>query len=295
MGRITIRDFPPDPLPQGCPFSFVSQLKKNVSTKKSEQAMLGALQYKNCDNPEDPADQTSRQIKDWFAFTLDTKTCGLWGYFNEADYSFKITAGGKKDGSLDPSAPIEGKNQTLLEMWNQYGNGLTHYVNEGDTEGEAEGTANKKQSGYYYYSPGTADYYQLFVTASEASTWGFSDGRWQSKLAMESNSTIFQIWKGANGTSDDPPAGYAQMYAYDSGAGFSCSKADDEASTLSHYNLYIKSFEKHTNLYVAGLFLDDGDSTVYIAPPGEDCQFRQVSVCVDGEAKTAWVLMSEPA
>lgn len=286
-----IRDFLPDPLPQSCPFSFIAQLKKNGTV--STEAFLGALRYDNCEIPEDPEDPVSREIKDWFAFAVDDKTAGLWGYYDQGNYNFKITTGGKKTGP-PPENQTEGQDQALLEMWNQYGYGLTHYVNEGDGDAEAEGTANKKQAGFYYYSNNQADFCQLFVTDSESSIWGFSDGRWQYKLAAEANSTIFQIWKGENGTSEDPPAGYAQMYAYDDGAGFSASKSDDESSTLSYYNLYIKDTNGNSNLSVANLFLDDGSSWVDIAPPGENCYFQEVSICVDGEAKTAYVLMSEP-
>jgi hypothetical protein len=85
------------------------------------------------------------------------------------------------------------------------------------------------------------------------------------------------------------------MYAYDSGAGFSCSLSDDEASTLSHYNLFIKGGESHTNLYVGGLYLWDGSNYVDIKPPGDDCYFQQVQFCIDAQTKTAWVLMSTPA
>jgi len=286
-----IREFLPDPLPQSCPFSFIAQLKKQGT--ESTEAFLGALCYDNCEIPQDPKDPVSREIKDWFAFAVDKKTVGLWGYYDKGNYNFKVTAGGKKTGP-PPKNQTEGKDQALLEMWNQYDYGLVHYVNEGDGEANAEGTKNKKQAGYYYYSPGAANFSQLFVTDGESSMWGFTDGNWQYKLAAESNSTIFQIWKGANGTSNDPPAGYAQMYAYDDGAGFSCSKSDDESSTLSHYNLYIKDTEGHSNLFVAGLFLDDGDSTVDIQPPGEDCYFQEVQLCVDDTTKTAYVLMSTP-
>jgi hypothetical protein len=286
-----IRDFLPDPLPQSCPFSFIAQLKKNGTV--STEAFLGALRYDNCQIPEDSEDPVSREIKDWFAFAVDDKTAGLWGYYDQGNYNFKITTGGKKTGP-PPENQTEGQDQALLEMWNQYGYGLTHYVNEGDGDAQAEGTANRKQAGYYYYSPGAANYSQLFVTDGESSIWGFTDGLWQYKLAAESNSTIFQIWRGANGTSDDPPAGYAQMYAYADGAGFSCSLSDDESSTLAHYELFIKNFEAYTSLSPGDLYLNDGETWVDISPPGEDCYFQQVEFCADGETRTAYVLMSEP-
>jgi hypothetical protein len=57
-----IRDFEPNPLPQGCPWSFVSRLKKNNSTKASEEAVLGGLRYKNCGLPDDPKDQMREKI-----------------------------------------------------------------------------------------------------------------------------------------------------------------------------------------------------------------------------------------
>ena len=273
-----VRDIPSDPLPQGCPFSFVNKLERNQSApgKPSKQAILGALRYKSCEIPEDPTDQLSREIKDWFAFALDEKTTGLWGYFNEADYSFKVTAGGKKEADpLDSSSETEGKDQALLEMWNQYGYGLTHYVNEGDGESEAEGTENKKQSGFYYYSPGTADYSQLFVTDGESSMWGFTVGLWQYKLAAESNSTIFQIWKGANGTSEDPPVGYAKMYAYDEAGGFSCSLSDDISSTLEPSSLYCieksDGLDKQGKYYAGGANIWEGGIYTQIDPSSISC------------------------
>ena len=290
-----VREFLPDPIPQGCPFSFIAQLKKTGTV--STEAFLGALRYDNCDvpqNAEEAKDPVSREIKDWFAFAVDEKTVGLWGYYDLGNYNFKVTAGGKKTGP-PPESETEGKDQALLEMWNQYNYGLTHYVNEGDGEANAEGTKNKKQAGFYYYSPGAVDYCQLFITDGESSIWGFSQGNWQYKLAAEGNSTIFQMWKGTNGTADDPPVGYAKMYVTDDGAGFSCSKSDDESSTLAHYELFIKNFEAYTSLSAADLYLNDGDNWVHIAPPGEDCSFQQVSICVDGEALTAYVLMSTPA
>ena len=137
-------------------------------------------------------------------------------------------------------------------------------------------------------------YFQLFVSDSESSFWGFTKNLWQYKLAAESNSTIFQMWKGANGTDDDPPAGYARIYVTDDGAGFSCSKSDDLSSTLSHYNLYIENFQSYSDYYAGGLYLDDGSNYVDIQPPGENCYFQPVSICVDGEALTAYVLMSTP-
>ena len=250
-----IRDFPPDPLPQGCPFSFVSKLERNDSTKVTKQALLGALRYVTCAAPAKPEDQMSRTIKNWFAFALDEKTTGLWGYHSQGKYNFKITSGGKKDADpLNPDSATQGKDQSLLEMWNDSGYGLTHYVNEGDGKAQAEGTTNRKQSGFYYYSPGARDYSQLFVTDGESSIWGFTNGRWQYKLAAEANSTIFQIWKGPNGTSEDPPAGYAKMYAYGESAGFSCSKTDEISSTLEPSSLYCidKSTEDLQGRYYAG-------------------------------------------
>lgn len=47
-------------------------------------------------------------------------------------------------------------------------------------------------------------------------------------------------------------------------------------------------------LWAGGLYLSDGSSWVNIAPPGEDAYFQQVTVCVNDEQKTAWVLMTEP-
>ena len=84
-----IRDFHSDPLPQGCPFSFISVLKK--SSGVSTEAFLGGLQYKKCQATED---WETREIKDWFAFSLDEKTCGLWGYFDQKIH-FKVHAGGR--------------------------------------------------------------------------------------------------------------------------------------------------------------------------------------------------------
>lgn len=282
-----VRDIPSDPLPQGCPFSFVNKLERNQSApdKPSKQAILGALRYKSCEIPEEPADQLSREIKDWFAFALDEKTTGLWGYFNEADYSFKVTAGGKKEADpLDPSSETEGKDQTLLEMWNEDGYGLTHYVNQGDGDANAEGTKGKKQSGFYYYSPGAVDYSQLFVTDSESSMWGFTVDLWQYKLAAESNSTIFQIWKGANGTSEDPPAGYAKMYAYDEAGGFSCSLSDDISSTLEPSSLYCidksetdvqgKYYAGGANIWEDGIYTQIDPSSIWcFESSGSDAKF----------------------
>jgi hypothetical protein len=250
-----IRDFPPDPLPQGCPFSFVSKLERNESTKVTKQALLGALRYVTCVAPAKPEDQMSRTIKNWFAFALDEKTTGLWGYHSQGKYNFKITSGGKKDADpLNPDSATEGKDQALLEMWNDSGYGLTHYVNEGDGEAQADAAANKKQSGFYYYSPGARDYSQLFVTDNESSMWGFTRNTWQYKLAAEANSTIFQIWKGPDGTDEDPPRGYAKMYAYDEAGGFSCSKSDKISSTLEPSSLYCidKSSKDLQGTYYAG-------------------------------------------
>lgn len=267
-----IRDFPPDPLPQGCPFSFVSKLERNETTKVTKQALLGALRYVACAAAPDPSDQMSRQIKNWFAFTLDEKTTGLWGYHTQGKYNFKITSGGKKDADpLNPDSATEGKDQSLLEMWNDSGYGLTHYVNEGDGEAQVDAATNKKQSGFYYYSPQARDYSQLFVTDGESSIWGFTKDTWQYKLAAEANSTIFQIWKGPDGTEKDPPRGYAKMYAYDEAAGFSCSKSDDLSSTLEPSSLYCIHKEKAKDLqarYYAG------GTNVWV-----DGQYTQINGC----------------
>jgi len=176
-----IRDFHADPLPQGCPFSFISRLKKTTSTKVSTEATLGALRYVECDT----LDLTARDIKDWFAFTLDEKTTGLWGYYNQGTCNFKVTSGGKKD----ENGTTSGKDQSLIELWDgiQY-HGMNVYV-------KMEGT--KPESGYYLYSSGFADGYTCLVTSADSGFWGFSSSQYEYKLTASSTQTLWQLWSSA--------------------------------------------------------------------------------------------------
>ena len=243
-----IRDFEPNPLPQGCPFSFISQLKKNNSTKATELATLGALQYKTCGLPDDPTSQTSRDIKDWFAFTVDPLTCGLWGYENEGKYNFKVTAGGK---SLDDKGGgSSGKDQSLIELWNDTWFGQTLYVK--DESGEKVGT--------YMYSAGSTDSYATFVKQGEGSVWVFNDQDWQYKMEAKGAYAGIQMWNG--GAASPTAQGFARMYVYDTDAGFSCSKSDEISSTLQPSTLYtIDKSDGSTRLgtyYAGGAWLEEG-------------------------------------
>jgi hypothetical protein len=179
-----IRDFHADPLPQGCPFSFVSVLKKKAVTKESTEATLGALRYKTCEVPDDPADQLAREIKDWFAFSLDEKTTGLWGYFNEGKCNFKVTAGGKKtEGNT-----TTGKDQSLVELWDgEKYHGLNLYVKQ-------EGSQGKPEAGYYLYSAGFADGFTSLVKEKESSFWGFSVNQFEYKLQASDTQTLWELW-----------------------------------------------------------------------------------------------------
>lgn len=179
-----IRDFHADPLPQGCPFSFVSVLKKKPVTKESTEATLGALRYKTCEVPDDPADQLAREIKDWFAFSLDEKTTGLWGYFNEGKCNFKVTAGGKKT----EGGTTTGKDQSLVELWDgEKYHGLNLYVKQ-------EGDQGRPEAGYYLYSAGFADGFTSLVKEKESSFWGFSVNQFEYKLQASDTQTLWELW-----------------------------------------------------------------------------------------------------
>lgn len=177
-----IRDFHADPLPQGCPFSFISVLKKNTVTKESKEAILGALRYKTCEVPDNPADQLAREIKDWFAFSLDEKTCGLWGYFNEGKCNFKVTAGGKKEAN----GSVTGKDQSLVELWDgEKYHGMNLYVKQ---------ESSKPEAGYYLYSAGFADAYTSVIKEGESSFWGFSASKYEYKLQASNTQTLWELW-----------------------------------------------------------------------------------------------------
>ena len=173
-----IRDFHADPLPQGCPFSFISRLKKNTINNVSTEATLGALRYKLCGTD----DLEARQIKDWFAFTLDEKTSGLWGYFNEGACNFKVTAGGKKE----TNGTTTGKDQSLIELYDGVSyHGANYYVKKEGTTPEA---------GYYLYSAGFKDAYTSLVKPLESSFWGFSAGKYEYKLQASNTQTLWELW-----------------------------------------------------------------------------------------------------
>lgn len=177
-----IRDFHSDPLPQGCPFSFIAMLKKNTSTKASTEALLGALRYKECDT----LDLSVRQIRDWFAFDLDDKTTGLWGYFNNL-YNFKITAGGKQD----KDGVVTGKDQALVEVWDSvYGFGLNLY---------SKTESDKPMTGLYLYSSGFIDAYTSVVKENDSGFWGFSRSDYQYKLTAGQTQTLWQLWSQSTG------------------------------------------------------------------------------------------------
>lgn len=171
-----IRDFHSDPLPQGCPFSFIAVLKKSGGV--STEAFLGGLQYKKCELVED---WEQREIKDWFAFALDKKTTGLWGYFNNL-YNFKVTAGGKQD----EEGVVTGKDQSLIELWdNLNGFGLNLY---------SKTEATKPMTGLYLYSSKFVDAYTVLVQEDDSGFWGFSRSDYQYKLTAGKTQTLWQLW-----------------------------------------------------------------------------------------------------
>jgi hypothetical protein len=74
-------------------------------------------------------------------------------------------------------------------------------------------------------------------------------------------------------------------------------EAGGGTSTLTNYDLAIVGTSNGSTgrLYVGGLYLNDGNNHVTIAPPyGNDAFFQSVKVCVGGQEKTAYVLMSTP-
>ena len=320
MATSVIRDIEANPLPQGCPWSFVSRLKRNNSTKATEEALLGGLRYKSCEIPDDPADQMSRDIKDWFAFTLDAPTCGLWGYFDEGKNNFKVTAGGITKSSGGGSS---GKEQSLIELWNSTYFGQTIYVK--DEGGEKVGT--------YMYSVGGADSYATFVKSNEGSVWVFNSSDWQYKMEAKGAYVGLQMWNG--GSSSPQAQGFARMYAYETDAGFSCSKSDSISSTLQPSTLYTvdKSSggtklgtyyaggafiteddgggvytqidssavytvdgQKQGSYYAGGAWIDDGNGQVDLTPPsnGKLAYFQPVELCVNGQKMTSYILMTYP-
>jgi hypothetical protein len=188
-----IRDFHSDPLPQGCPFSFISVLKKKSGI--STEAFLGGLQYKKCQVTED---WETREIKDWFAFSLDEKTCGLWGYFDQKIH-FKVHAGGRKITSSPNGGDdiVEGKDQSLLELYNTEENhGLLAYVK---MEGEEQ---PMPESGLYIYSKYESSGLTIVCRENESSFYGFNvigDGKggkdsYNYTLEASDSKTLWQLW-----------------------------------------------------------------------------------------------------
>jgi hypothetical protein len=78
---------------------------------------------------------------------------------------------------------------------------------------------------------------------------------------------------------------------------FSLTQAGGGTAALTNYELSIVGGSANATgkLYVGGLYLNDGSNHVTIVPPyGEDAYFQSVKVCVGGQEKTAYVLMSTP-
>ena len=331
-----IRDFHSDPLPQGCPFSFIAILKKNNSTKESTEALLGAQRFQSCTG----TDLSARQIRDWFAFDLDQKTSGLWGYFNYL-YNFKVTAGGKQTGT---DGTVTGKDQSLIELWdNVHYYGLNLYsktendkpmsgyyvysagfadaytsVIQADDSGfwgfsasnfHYKLTAAKTQTlwqiwsqtigfyyatyvkndraGFYQVSSGDADFFGGFTKSGEASIWGYTSGQWEFKMKADLNYVNYEVYSSNQKTAK----GYARMYAYDTAAGFSCSKTDNVSSTLEPSTLWCidKTNKRNSNLYAGGLWIGQNSDSRYCFIDGYLIEVKDKNTEADGKLYPGWM------
>jgi hypothetical protein len=65
-------------------------------------------------------------------------------------------------------------------------------------------------------------------------------------------------------------------------------------TNVSSAQVLVSGGSAEGKLYAGGLYIESGGKYVQITPPGDDAFFQSVTVCVNGEQKTAKVLMTTP-
>lgn len=105
-----------------------------------------------------------------------------------------------------------------------------------------------------------------------------------------------ELWKSSGETTDIRPDNIVLEYQNNRAAITSAGiNFDDQQERLnvSSRNIVISNL---TQLYQGGIYLDNGSGFVDIKPPegSKNAYFQKVSLCVDGQTKTAYVLMTLP-
>lgn len=142
----------------------------------------------------------------------------------------------------------------------------------------------------------------ISVKSPTADIWGYTSGVCQWKSEASASQAKCQTFNSS---------GWAQISAISSKVSFDASLNND-FSYLTQNTLRLEyangdtltgnpgtffvnyTSGAYSNLYGGGLYLNDGSNFVQINPPsGKDAYFQQVEVCVDGQIKKAYVLMTE--
>lgn len=150
--------------------------------------------------------------------------------------------------------------------------------------------AKEDKSTLQIYDQSSAKYLETGISEGEAFIWGYvNDGQNNIRSRVTEEVGVFETWNEAGG--------YSKIYLENGIAGFESDNGNGITAKIYDAELWLNNTNNSSwsQLYAGGLYMNDGSNFVDIKPPdGKDAYFQQVSVCIDGETKTAYVLMTNP-
>jgi hypothetical protein len=150
--------------------------------------------------------------------------------------------------------------------------------------------AKNDESTLTFYDGSSEKYLDMGVSADEAFMWGYINNQeinFRARVTEELG--VFELWND-NGA-------YSKLYLDGTEAGFEAKNAEGNEVTIYPAEAWLKNNSEGswTQVYSGGIYMNDGTNFINIQnPSGKDIYFQQVTVCVGGASRTAYVLMSDP-
>jgi len=228
--------------------------------------------------------------------SMDAKSseAGNWGYISGGSNAFTA---GAKSSEVFFRAQLSSVYSTIDAK--SIGAGCWGYTNNGTIQY----TLGAQSSEAFLRGQYSQSYVGISVKNASGDIWGYTSGTTQWKAIATSSNAKMQVFNSsgwaeifASGSQVNFAASLNNDYAYLTQNTLSIEYANGDSATVNPGEAWLNySSGAWLQLYGGGVYMNDGSNYVDIQPPsGKDAYFRQVTLCVNGESKTAYFLMTEP-
>lgn len=218
---------------------------------------------------------------------------GNWGYVSNGANQYTL---GAKSSEVFVRAQLSNTYNSMDAKPSEAGN--WGYISSGSNQY----TLGAQSSEVFVRAQLSQSFVGISTKSATADIWGYTDSTVQWKCEASSSQSKCQTFNSS---------GWAQISAISSKVSFDASLNNDfsyltqntlrveygngDHSTLNPGSLYVNyNGGAYSRLFGGGVYVNDGSNWVNIEPPsGKDAYFQQVDVCVNGETKKAYVLMTE--